>query len=245
MKFDNRTAFVSGANRGIGKALVQALLRRDVKKVYASARDVSRMVDFQDARVVPMTLDITNSNQVQAAAQDASDTEILFNNAGIAAYDSILSGPLDTVKRDMNTNYYGTLDMMRAFIPHLEVQSEPMIVNIVSIGAFVNFPILGGYCASKAALFSLTQGARIELAAKGIAVHSVNPGPIDTDMAKGVEMDKTSPESASNSILDNLEIGEMDIFPDSNGQAMHDVWRTDYRDLERMVSDMLQVDGQR
>lgn len=239
MNFQNKTIFVSGANRGIGKALVEALLQRNIKRVYATSRNLDNLPDFADTRVVPLSLDITVPKQVLSAAQSAPDIDILINNAGRATYDSMLSGELEGVTADMDTNYFGTLNMMRAFIPGLENQKAPAIVNIASIAAFVNFPFLGGYSASKAALFSLSQGARIELEAKGIQVHTVNPGPIDTDMAKAVEMEKMSPQDAATAILNGLEQDQHDIFPDPTGQAMFAAWQTNYRNLERSVSDMV------
>lgn len=238
MQLENRTVLVSGANRGIGKSLVDALLDRGVKKIYATARKPEQLPDFNDDRVIPLKLDITDSEQIKHAATEASDVEILINNAGVAAFSSIINGSMDLVKRDMDTNFYGTLNMVRAFLPMLEQKQNPAIVNVVTIGAFVSFPILGGYCASKAALFSLTQGIRIELAEKGIAVHSVNPGPIDTDMAKEFETDKTSPEDTARGIVTGLESDIADIFPDPGGEYMFGIWKENYRDLEKMVAEM-------
>lgn len=238
MQLENKTVLVSGANRGIGKSLVEALLKRGVKKIYATARKLEQLPDFNDNRVVPVRLDITDSQQIKQAASEASDVDILVNNAGVAAFSSIISGPMDLVTRDMNTNYYGTLNMIREFLPALELNKNPAIVNVVTIGAFVNFPILGGYCASKAALFSLTQGIRTELASKNIAVHSVNPGPIDTDMAKEFDTNKTSPEDTAEGIIKGLEEDIADIFPDPGGEYMFSVWKEDYRGLEKMVAEM-------
>lgn len=238
MQLENKIVLVSGANRGIGKSLVEALLKRGVKKVYATARKPDQLPDFDDDRVVPVKLDITDSKQIKQAVAEASDVDLLVNNAGVAAFSSILSGPMDLVTRDMNTNYYGTLNMIREFLPVLEQRKDPAIVNVVTIGAFVNFPFLGGYCASKAALFSLTQGIRIELASKNIAVHSANPGPIDTDMARDFDADKASPEDTAEGILNGLEADTADIFPDPGGEAMFNVWKQDYRDLEKMVAEM-------
>jgi NAD(P)-dependent dehydrogenase (short-subunit alcohol dehydrogenase family) len=155
---------VTGANRGIGFAIVKALLNKGVSKVYAGARDPMKLPDFGDARVVPITLDITNKEQVAAAAKTAGDVDVLINNAGVAAFSSILDGPLELVERDMNTNYFGTLDMVRTFVPVLEGKEGAAIVNVVSIAAFANFPIVGGYSASKSALFSLSYGIRTEFA---------------------------------------------------------------------------------
>ncbi len=238
MNFDNKVILVTGANRGIGKEIVTALLQRKVKKIYATARDISKLPDFSDERIIALPLDITDSRQIAEAASSASDIDILINNAGIAAFASLLDSPLDVLEQDMNTNYFGTLNMIREFIPLLEKRESSSIVNLVTIGAFVNFPMLGGYCASKSALFSLSQGIRIELAPKNISVHTVNPGPIDTDMAKEFDMEKTSPEVAAKNILLALEAGEMDIFPDQTGKGMFDLWNNNYRDLEKAVYDM-------
>ncbi len=238
MNLQNKTVLVSGANRGIGLAIVKALLDKGVKKVYAGARNTADLPDLGDDRVVPVTLDITNTHQIENAADVASDVDVLINNAGVAAFSSILSGPLDNVERDMRTNYFGTLDMVRAFVPVLEGKQDAAIVNVASIAAFTNFPMIGGYSASKAALFSLSQGIRIELAERGIAVHTVNPGPIDTDLAKEFPTDKADTDETAVDILDRLEDGEADVFPDQQGREMFGVWKQDYRDLEQMVFEM-------
>ena len=241
MQFQDKVVFVSGANRGIGKALVEALLKRGVKKVYATARQLSQLPNFNDTRVVPIQLDITNAQQIEAATRDAADTEILINNAGIAEFVNALTAEMATVEKEMNVNYYGTLAMMRAFLPILEAKpaGTTAMANLTSIASFVNFPFLSSYCASKAALFSITQGARIDLAPKGIAVFSVNPGPIDTDMGKALEMEKTSPEETAEGILNGMEANEPDIFPDPHGRGMFSIWKEDYRKLEAVVADMV------
>ena len=238
MDLSNKTIVISGANRGIGKELVNALLTRGVKKIYAGARNPGRLPKLGDARVVPLELDITNHQQVKAAATQAKDADLLINNAGVAAFASLLGDEESVLERDMNTNYFGTLDMMRVFIPVLEGKPEAAIVNIVTVAAFVNFPGLGGYSASKAALFSASQGIRIELAPRGISVHTVNPGPIDTDMTKALEMAKASPKETARRILDGLVAGEADIFPDDAGSQMFGVWKQDYRQLEQMIHNM-------
>ena len=238
MNFSGKTVLVTGANRGIGLAIVKTLLQKDVTKVYAGARDVNRLPDFGDSRVVPLALDITNKEQVTSAAKTAGDVSVLINNAGVAAFSSIVDGPLELVERDMNTNYFGTLDMVRAFVPVLQGTDGATIVNVVTIAAFANFPIVGGYSASKSALFSLSQGIRTELASKGIAVHTVNPGPVDTALAKEFPTDKADADQTAANILAGLELDEADIFPDEMGRQMFDTWRSDYRALERMVYDM-------
>lgn len=241
MELKKRTVFVSGANRGIGRALVEELLKRGVKKIYAGARDVSNIPNFKDKRVMPVTLDITNEQQVEAAAMRAEDIDMLINNAGVLAFESPLNGSMQGIRRDMEVNYYGTLLMMRSFIPVLEGKPDPVLANVVSIAAFVNIPLHGGYCASKAAAFSITQGARTELVSKGIRVHSINPGPIDTDMARGIDMEKTSPEETAKAIVNSIEAEESDIFPDPIGKKMFDIWNNNYRDLEQMVADTVRA----
>ena len=238
MNLNNKSVLITGANRGIGYALVKALLAKGASKVYAGARNPQKLQDFGDDRVVPIELDITSKDQVDAAARTADDVSVLINNAGVAAFSSLVDGPLDLVERDMNTNYFGTLDMVRAFVPVLEGKADATIANVVTIAAFANFPMLGGYSASKSALFSLSQGIRTELAPKNIAVHTVNPGPIDTDMAADFPTDKADVDQTALNILDGLENGEADIFPDEAGRQMFDVWKSDYRSLERMVYDM-------
>lgn len=238
MNFSGKTVLVTGANRGIGLAIVKSLLNKGVSKIYAGARNTKNLPDFADRRVVPLTLDITNSEQVAAAAKIASDVEVLINNAGVAAFSSILDGPIDLVQRDMNTNYFGTLDMVRTFVPVLESKKAAAIVNVVTIAAFANFPIVGGYSASKSALFSLSQGIRIELASKGISVHTINPGPINTELANEFPTDKADANLTADNIIAGLENNEADIFPDEAGRQMFEAWKSDYRGLERMVYDM-------
>jgi NAD(P)-dependent dehydrogenase (short-subunit alcohol dehydrogenase family) len=238
MDFKNQTILITGSNRGIGKALVEASLKVGAKKIYAAARDVSSVPDFNDDRVEVIELDITNANHIAKAVELAGDINVLLNNAGVADFNSMLEGPMDRVQRDMDVNYFATLAMMRAFIPVLARNDFSAIVNIASIAAFVNFPMLGGYSASKAALFSATQAARIELASKNISVHSVNPGPIDTDMAAGMEMDKATPEDTAKNIVESLKDGVPDIFPDAQGAGMFELWKDDYRKLEAAVAEM-------
>ena len=230
MKISEKIALVTGANRGIGRAVVEELLNRGAKKVYAAAREISKLPDFEDDRVVPLKLDINDREQIDLAASIASDVDLLINNAGVAAFTSLLDGPRELIERDMTTNYFGTLDMVRAFVPVLESKVEPVIANVVTIAAFVNFPILGGYSASKSALFSLSQGIRIELAQKGIAVHTINPGPIDTDMAKDFPADKTSPADAAANML-SVEGGttqdiRLKVGVANNRRTLHhrDIW---------------------
>ncbi len=232
MDFKDKIIFVSGANRGIGKAIVEALLKRGAKKIYAAARNPDQ-ISTEDARIEKIALDITDQAQIDATAKQCADTQILINNAGALVTQSAFEGTMDGIRRDMEVNYFGTLAMMRAFIPVLEKQDTAIIANVCSIASFMNFPFIGGYCASKAALYSITQGARMELAERNITVHSINPGPIDTNMADDIDMEKESPENTAEAILNGMERGDADIFPDPTGQGMFEAWREDYRSVER------------
>lgn len=237
MNFLNTTVFITGANRGIGKALVEALLEKGCRKIYAAARDI-HSIQFKDPRVILCRLDITDSAQIKAAVQFASDTEILINNAGSLNAGTFLEGSLEGFRKDIEVNYFSTIQMMRAFTPILQKNVNPRIVNIVSIAKYVNFPFIAGYSASKAALYSATQAARIELSPLGIAVHAVNPGAIDTDMNKGSSMPMTPPAEVALSILKHIESEEADIVPDRIGLEMFQTWQQSPMALEQLSKDM-------
>ncbi len=245
MEFKNKKIIVTGTNRGIGKALVEALLQREVSTIYATARNIESLSHFNDKRIIPITLDITNETQILDFVQLAKDTNILINNAGIQLTGSAFLMPMEEVRQNMEVNYFGTLSMIRGFLPTLEQnatsEAPSSIVNIISSAAFVGFPFYGGYSASKAAEFSITQGARLEYKHKNINVHSVNTGAIDTDMNAGLDIPKTSPEDVSNAMLDALETDEQDIAPDDNGKRIFELWKKDYKALEDMAyEDFLQ-----
>lgn len=182
MQFEGKRVFITGANRGIGAALVQACLDREASKVYAATRNKNKLPFPADPRITPIELDITNDQQIQDAALAADDTQILINNAGSLHAGNLTEGNLEGFRRDMEVNYFSTIIMMRAFLPVLKRNSESRMINIVSIAKYVNFPFIAGYSASKSALYSITQAARIEFSRYGIPVHAVNPGAIDTDM---------------------------------------------------------------
>jgi NAD(P)-dependent dehydrogenase (short-subunit alcohol dehydrogenase family) len=238
MNLNDKSILVSGANRGIGRATVEALLAEDVAKIYATARNTDDLPDFGDPRVVPLQLDITDSQSIGRAAQTANDVDALINNAGVLHIGSLLEQSNEEIAANFDTNFYGTLNVIREFVPVLESKQDASIVNVVTIAAFVNFPGLGGYSASKAALFSLSQGIRTELAPRGISVHTINPGPIDTDMTRDMPFDKASVVETGRNIVAGLKNGEADIFPDAGSQQMFDVWSGNYRDLEQVVFDM-------
>ncbi len=236
MSYSNQTVLVSGANRGIGAATVRELLKTNVKKIYAGARRLDSLPDFNDARVVPLQLDITNEASISAAAVTAADTDILLNNAGTATFGDLLEAPLTTVNADFNTNYFGTLNVIRAFVPAFRARKSGTIVNVVSVVGLTAAPGLPGYSASKAALQSLTQSVRATLKADGISVLGVYPGPIDTDMAKDLPWDKATPESAAEIIVAGIAVGTTYIFPDPTAQNVGKLWETDGRALDVVLS---------
>lgn len=230
------TVLVSGANRGIGAATVRELLKTDVKKVYAAARKPGSLPDFGDARVVPLALDITDEASVTAAARTAADVDVLINNAGTAVFAGFLESPTELIEGDMNTNYYGTLRVIRAFTPLLTARGSGVIANVVSVVGLTSAPGLAGYSASKAALQSLTQTLRVNLKTLGVKVLGIYPGPIDTDMARDIPMDKTSPEQAAAEIVRGVAEGETYIFPDPVAKHIGALWEKDGRTLDTALA---------
>lgn len=230
MKLEDTVALVTGANRGLGRALVEALLARGARRVYAASRDAGA---HSDPRVVALRLDVTDPDQVQAAAAAAPDVRLLVNNAGVLASMSVLTSEPAELRRDLDVNYHGVLDVVRAFAPALIATGDAAIVNILSVVAMASMPGLGGYSASKAAAWSLTQSLRGELRPKGVRVHAAFPGPIDTDMIRGFEMPKTSPADVANAILDGVAAGHDDIAPDPTSADVLATFVRDPREIER------------
>jgi NAD(P)-dependent dehydrogenase (short-subunit alcohol dehydrogenase family) len=239
MKIQNATALVTGANRGIGRAFVKALLETGATKVYATARNIVSLEEvkaFDPSRVVPVQLDVTDQNQVTALSTMAPDVTLLINNAGILAFGSILEVPTETIADQFNTNFYGSLNMSRAFVPTIEKSGGGAIVNVLTVVALASMPGLASYNASKAATWSMTQSLRASVASKGIAVHAVFPGPVDTDMAAGIEFAKTSPADVATAVLAGIESGQEDIFPDPMSVQVYDTWKQDHKAIEKQFA---------
>ncbi len=214
-RIDGAVALVTGANRGIGRALTEALLSRGARKVYATARNPQALRTLRDQRLVSLRLDVSNAEQIRAAAEAASDVEIVFNNAGVALARGIAdSAVLDQARREMEVNYFGPLHLLQCLAPTLAKNGGGAVVNIGSAAGLTNIPFLPTYSASKAALHSLTQAARILLGAQGTSVFGVYAGPVDTDMVRELALPKTSPRDVAFAILDGIEAGHEDIFPD-------------------------------
>jgi len=214
-RIEGAVALVTGANRGIGRALTEALLLRGVKKVYATARDQAALRDLRDGRVVSLGLDVTDADQIRAVGEAASDVELVFNNAGVALATGLAdSTVLGHARREMEVNYFGPLQLLQRLAPTLARNGGGAVVNIGSAAGLTSVPFMPTYSASKAALHSLTQAARILLGAQGTAVFGVYAGPVDTDMAREVALPKSSPRAVAFAILDGVEAGQEDIFPD-------------------------------
>jgi NAD(P)-dependent dehydrogenase (short-subunit alcohol dehydrogenase family) len=214
-----KTVLVTGANRGIGKALVEEALNRGATRVYAGTR---QPLTHSDERVVPLTLDVTDAAQIQAAVAQVESLDILINNAGVATYDDGLS---DRAAFDQMfaVNLHGVRDVIQAFLPKL-VESRGAIVTNVSVNAFAALPLIPAYSVSKAAVFNLMQSLRGILAAQGVSVHSVLTGVADTDMTAGFDFPKAPPQLVAQGIFDGVEKGEDDIFPDPMTQPMAEGW---------------------
>ena len=233
MKIEGSVALVTGANRGLGKALVEALVEAGAAKVYAAARD-ARQISAGGARVIPLALDTTKPEQIAAAAKTAGDVTLLINNAGaLNAHNVLTMGPAE-LEADFRTNVVGTLDVIKGFLPVLErAPGGATIVNVLSLAALGSFPPLGGYSASKAAAYSITQALRPELRARRIEVLAVLPGPIDTDMVRDLAMPKTSPADTARGLLAGVARGDEEIFPDPMAEQMSALWNKSHKEYER------------
>ncbi|NRQ37043.1 SDR family oxidoreductase [Nonomuraea sp. NN258] len=208
MKIHGSVALVTGANRGLGAAFAQALLERGAATVYAAARTPSAITD---PRLTPLALDITDQDAVRAAAERCGDVTLLINHAGISR--SHAPGP-EAARAEMETNYFGTLAMSRAFAPILAANGGGALVNVLSVLSFITFPQVATYAASKAAAWSLTGALRQELGEQGTLVVGVHAGYIDTDMAARVTVAKISPQEVVARTLDGVESGLTEVLAD-------------------------------
>lgn len=234
MDLSEAVVLVTGANRGLGRSLVDAFVRAGVKRVYATARDLEKLPRW-DERVVPLALDVEDAGSIARAAERASDVTMLVNNAGVLASFQFLTSTREQVDKDLATNFFGPLATTKAFLPVLERGRSAAVVNVLSVVSLANIPMFAGYSASKAAAFSLTQALRAELAPKNVRVHGVFAGTIDTDMTKGYTMPKTSPEVVAENIVRGLVADQEDIAPDPASHELFEVWLRDPKALERML----------
>ena len=228
MTIIDKTVLVTGANRGLGQALVEEALTRGAQRVYATSR---QPFSHPDGRVTPVIMDVTDWGQIQRAVESVESLDILINNAGLSLPDDLSSRA--AFEEHFDVNVYGPLMVTQALLPSL-TQSRGRIVNVVSIGAFAAVPILPAYSASKAAAFSVTQSLRALLAGQGVKVHAVLPGPIDTDMIRDLPIPKTPPESVAQAIFDGVQNEDEEIFPDPFSEMQAESWRLGAaKELER------------
>jgi NAD(P)-dependent dehydrogenase (short-subunit alcohol dehydrogenase family) len=238
MLIHGTTALITGANRGIGRSLVGALLERGAAKVYATGRRPSTLdgvVALDSARVVPLALDVTDVKQLGRAAEVAPDVDLLFNNAGVLDFGGVLDASADAFSRNFDVNCFGLLHTTRAFAPALE-ERHGAVVNMLTLVALASMPGLGVYNASKAAAWSLTQSLRADFAKRGVKVFGVFPGAVDTDMIKAVAMPKASPAAIADEILAGIEAGTEDIFPDPMSKSVYARWASNHKDVERQFA---------
>lgn len=233
MRIEGAIAFVTGSNRGLGQAIVQALAAAGAAKIYAAARD-PRAVATGDRRVEPVALDITDADQLSAAVGEARDVTLLVNNAGTLTSFDVLTATRAQMEADLRVNLFGTLGVIKAFVPVLERAPEgATILNVLSLASLASVPSMGGYAASKAAAYSMTQALRPQLKAKRISLLAALAGPIDTDMVRALALPKASPDQVAKALLQGVERGEEEIFPDPMSAQMGALWSKSPKDFER------------
>jgi NAD(P)-dependent dehydrogenase (short-subunit alcohol dehydrogenase family) len=235
MKIADKVLLISGANRGIGRALVEEALRRGAKRVYAGTR---APFAHSDRRVTPLTLDVTNATQIREAVGQIESLDVLINNAGVYSLHGDDFSDRSLLEKFLAVNLFGSYDMTQAFLPLLS-RSRGAIVNVLSVASFAGVPFTPAYAISKAAAFSLTQSLRARLVGRGVSVHGVFPGPVDTDMTRDLDMPKASAASVARATFDGVEKGEEDILPDPVAASLAESWRSgEAKALERQFAAM-------
>lgn len=238
----DKTALVTGSNRGIGAAYLEHLVNAGAKKVYAAARDLdnlSSVVAQYPELIEPILLDVTNAEHIRALPEKISSLDLLINNAGIANACFLTSeNAFEIARREMETNYFGPLQVTLAVLPMLKQSLQAAVINISSIAGISNLPALGPYSASKAAMHSYTQGLRAELAGDGIQVVGVYPGPVDTRLAEGWENEKIKPEKVAEASFIALSNGSVDVLPDDFSQQMYALFLEHPHQLENAFAQM-------
>lgn len=244
MKLAHSVALVTGANRGIGRVFVKELLKRGASKVYIAARDTTSLkalLKDGDNRLVPMPLDVTDPDQVAAAAVIASDVTLLINNAGYAAFEGAISASdTDSARREMDVNYFGTLALTRAFAPVLARTGGGALINMLSMLSLISLPVAATYSASKAASLSLTRSVRAELGAQGTQVVGVLAVQTETEMGAKLPEPRMAPQEVVTDALDAIEAGINDeIVAGEQTRAIHTAFTVDPKGLQAKMSTRL------
>ena len=235
MDIKDRTVLITGANRGLGYALAMACVQAGAGEVIGGFRQPQSAEILRAAGVTPIKLDVTNDDDI-AAVNSVGAVDILINNAGVASYGNPATMNFDDAFREMNVNYFGTLRMSRALAPQMIERGSGMIVNIATAFAKINLPLVGTYCASKAAMLSLGQALRAYLKDKGVHVMTVMPTTIDTDMAKGADVPKMTPEFVAGEILRHMREESIDPPIGAEAERVLEGLRNDPIALEEMLS---------
>lgn len=243
-KIEGAVALVTGSNRGIGRAIVEALIERGAAKVYAGARKTASVADLVAAhpgKVVAVELDVTNAAHIAKAAEVAGDVSLLINNAGVAtSMGTMITDPAvgPMAQTEFDVNVFGLMNVTQAFVPALNANGGGAIVNLGSVASLVSFAAAQTYSASKAAVHSITQSLRIAMG--NTLIVGVYPGPVDTDMAKDIPFEKATPASVANEILDGVESGTEEVFPDPMAKEMGGFFLQDPKGLEKQAAQMAQ-----
>ncbi len=235
MKISNSIVLVTGANRGIGLAIVAKALEKKAAKVYATYRSDSNRTTLENLgeRVIPVHLDLGDKSTITQLSQLVPSINILINNAGIFSGTNVLEDTEQQLRDDIETNLFGTLGVTKALLPSLKKEGSGAIANVLSVTSLAAMPSFGGYSASKAALHSVTQSIRSNLKANEISVHGVYPGPVATRMTKGLNMDTTPASEVAEAILNGIENGVEEIFPDAMSQQIGPLYLSSPKQLEQ------------
>jgi NAD(P)-dependent dehydrogenase (short-subunit alcohol dehydrogenase family) len=229
---------VTGANRGIGRAIVDEALHRGAQRVYAAMR---RPVTHPDARVTPLPLDVTDTAQMQALSDRVDELDMLVNNAGVSVLDDL--GERSVLEQHLAVNLFGPYAVTQTLLPHL-LRSRGTVVNVLSLASLASVPVMPAYSISKAAAYSLTQSQRALLAPQGVRVHAVLAGPVDTDMVRDLPVPKADPAAVARAIFDGVAAGAEDIFPDPLSASIEPGWATGpIRMLEQTNAALLRAAG--
>ena len=225
MQIQGSTVLVSGANRGIGAEWVRQLLERGAAKIYAGARD-PHSVSPADG-VVPIALDVTNQAQVSAAAGQATDVEIVINNAAVSFRQPLVGGDLAKIHEEFETNVFGLIYVAEAFAPVLKANGGGAIVNALSAVSWFSFPGMAGYSATKAAAWNLTDALRLELQDQGTLVIGLHSGAVNTPMGENFPIDKVDPTQVVTAALDGLEAGQTEVLADDISRVIKSTLTSD------------------